>query len=187
MWNTGENKIEVELIFIRHGKTKGNLEGRYIGRLDESLCEEGIEAIKNKEYPDVDFAFVSPMKRCQETLNLIYPNVTRYVIDEFKEIYFGDYEGMNYAQLNGKEEYQRFIDSGGRTSFPNAEKQEEFVERVMRGFEQAVEIIKKENLSKVAFVVHGGTIMAILSNLLGGEYFDYQIKNGETYTCSITL
>ena len=33
----------------------------------------------------------------------------------------------------------------------------------------------------VAAVVHGGTIMAVLSSLTGGEYFDFQVKNGEGY------
>ena len=33
----------------------------------------------------------------------------------------------------------------------------------------------------VVAVVHGGTIMAVLSSLTGGEYFDFQVKNGEGY------
>ena len=33
----------------------------------------------------------------------------------------------------------------------------------------------------VVTVVHGGTIMAVLSSLTGGEYFDFQVKNGEGY------
>ena len=41
-----------EILLIRHGKTAGNLEGRYIGsRTDESLCEAGILGLKEKEYP----------------------------------------------------------------------------------------------------------------------------------------
>ena len=31
----------MDVYLIRHGKTKGNLEGRYIGTTDEPLCEEG--------------------------------------------------------------------------------------------------------------------------------------------------
>ena len=38
-----------EIILVRHGKTAGNLEGRYIGsRTDEPLCEEGIHALEEK-------------------------------------------------------------------------------------------------------------------------------------------
>ena len=32
-------------------------------------------------------------------------------------------------------------------------------------------------------IVHGGTIMSVLSSLCGGDYFDYQVKNGEGYEC----
>ena len=39
----------------------------------------------------------------------------------------------------------------------------------------------------VAAVVHGGTIMAVLSTLTGGEYFDFQLKNGESYETVIQL
>ena len=31
---------------IRHALTQGNLEGRYIGQTDESLCKEGIEQLE---------------------------------------------------------------------------------------------------------------------------------------------
>lgn len=34
----------------------------------------------------------------------------------------------------------------------------------------------------VSAVVHGGTIMALLSYFLGGEYFDYQVKCGQGYS-----
>ena len=38
-----------EIILVRHGKTAGNLEGRYIGsRTDEPLCEEGIHALEER-------------------------------------------------------------------------------------------------------------------------------------------
>ena len=32
---------EMKLQFIRHGKTQGNLEKRYIGSTDEPLCAKG--------------------------------------------------------------------------------------------------------------------------------------------------
>ena len=35
----------MELYFIRHGKTKGNIEKRYIGSTDENLCKEGKEKL----------------------------------------------------------------------------------------------------------------------------------------------
>ena len=37
-------------------------------------------------------------------------------------------------------------------------------------------------IQSVSAVVHGGTIMALLSHFLGGEYFDYQAKCGQGYS-----
>ena len=37
------NKLKVT--FIRHGKTFGNLQHRYVGRTDEELCDEGINEV----------------------------------------------------------------------------------------------------------------------------------------------
>ena len=83
---------------IRHGKTQGNLEHRYIGnRTDEPLCEQGIAELKTKHYPMVQRVFVSPMKRCLETAALLYPGVPVDVVDDFRECDFGDFE--NYIDV----------------------------------------------------------------------------------------
>ena len=39
----------------------------------------------------------------------------------------------------------------------------------------------------IAAVVHGGTIMAVCSSFTDGEYFDFQIGNGEGYCCKVTV
>ena len=69
----------MELVFIRHGKTRGNLESRYIGTTDEELCKEGIDGIRDNLYkniyPAADIVFTSPMKRCIQTAEIIYPGL----------------------------------------------------------------------------------------------------------------
>ena len=64
-----------QIHLIRHAVTKGNLEGRYIGHTDESVCEEGMAQLKDimenyGEYPQVDAVFSSPLKRCTETAKI---------------------------------------------------------------------------------------------------------------------
>ena len=39
----------------------------------------------------------------------------------------------------------------------------------------------------MAAVVHGGTIMALLSHYCGGDYFSYQVKNAEGYHLRLSL
>ena len=39
----------------------------------------------------------------------------------------------------------------------------------------------------ITAVVHGGTIMAILSSLNKDEYYNYQCKNAEGYICRFII
>ena len=48
---------------IRHGKTHGNLLGRYIGTTDEPLLPKEEEDLKKYAFGPVDRVFVSPRKR----------------------------------------------------------------------------------------------------------------------------
>ena len=52
----------LKIYLIRHGKTQGNLSGKYIGaRTDEPLCQEGIRELEGKNYPKAELLFVSPI------------------------------------------------------------------------------------------------------------------------------
>ena len=43
----------MEFVFIRHGRTGGNLQSRYIGSTDEELCKEGINGLKDNLYRNI--------------------------------------------------------------------------------------------------------------------------------------
>ncbi len=45
------------------------------------------------EYPEADLVFVSPMRRCLETAEVLYPGQEPVVIEEFRECDFGLFEG----------------------------------------------------------------------------------------------
>ena len=174
----------MKIVFIRHGKTKGNTEKRYIGRTDEVLSEEGIDEVNRiwKKTVDADIVFVSPMKRCVETAKLIFTDLNEFItIQEWSEIDFGDFEGKNYLELKDNEDYQKWIDSNGIMSFLNGESRSNFINRCMEGFYKCIEICRKKSCERIYCVVHGGTIMAIMSSLTGKEYFDFQIDNAGCY------
>ncbi len=183
---------QIELTLIRHGATEGNLEKRYIGRTDEVLCEEGKKAILAGNYPPAELVFASSMKRCLETAELIYPGAKIRVIEKLKEMDFGAFEGKNYHELNGDPDYQAWIDSGATIAFPGGESRAEFVARVMEGAGEMLQSIEEyltesgRQSVRVSCVAHGGTVMAILSVLAGGDYFDYQVGGGEGYLLRIT-
>lgn len=168
-------------ILIRHGKTAGNLEGRYIGRrTDEPLCAEGRAALANKCAPQADYVHVSPMLRCMQTAEILYPGMAAAPVDGLQECDFGEFEGKNYAELNGRADYQAWIDSGGEARFPGGESRAEFAQRCVEAFDKYAQSLPD---GTHAFVVHGGTIMALMEHLTKkpGSYFDFQVKNGEGF------
>ena len=86
------------ITLIRHGKTSGNREKRYVGITDEALSSEGELEIKTRAYPKADIVFSSPMMRCLETAKIIYPDQEPIVIPELRETDFGRFEGKNYLE-----------------------------------------------------------------------------------------
>ncbi len=184
----------MKIILIRHGKTAGNLEGRYVGRTDEPLCEAGREAIAGRKLPRAEKLFVSPLLRCRETAEILWPGRDQIVVPGLRECDFGDFEMKNYAELNGNADYQAWIDSNGTLPFPGGESQTTFQARCCAAFEQVAEELLKEKADSAeksvpvaAFVVHGGTIMAVLSQFGVPKkgYFDWQVKNGEGFIADL--
>ena len=190
---------------IRHGMTRANEEHRYLGKTDEPLSEKGIRFLQEKKkksfFNAPEFLYASPMKRCVQTAEILFRRKP-VLIPEWKEMDFGQFEGKNYEELKDNPDYQKWIDSNGTLPFPGGESREQFIRRSMEGFDRMMsDILKRSEKNTgiqndtdtrylksnrgteipVVTVVHGGTIMAVLSSLTGGEYFDFQVKNGEGY------
>ena len=195
-------RFGMKYIIIRHGKTKGNEEGRYLPQ-DEHLSEEGIRELKEKRdaglYRELENIplFISPHIRCRETAELLFPGVSCHRIDEFREIDFGRFTGKNYAELNGTEEYQRWIDSNGELPFPEGESKDEYIRRVNEGLQRIREILDNaekpsENQSgtgvekgqTAVIIAHAGTIMAAHFLINKKGYFDLSPDFGEVYIFS---
>jgi alpha-ribazole phosphatase len=135
----------MELVMIRHGRTKGNTENRYIGTTDEPLLTSEAErlSVKRKSLEEMrmdrpDILLVSPMRRCLDTAAILFPESDAVIVPDFRECDFGEFENKNYQELSGNKDYQRWIDSGGRLPFPGGESMSSFQERVCRAFDRVV-------------------------------------------------
>lgn len=173
----------LKIWLIRHGMTEGNRHGRYIGITDEPLCPEGRNFLQKMSYPLPEKVYVSPLMRCRETAELLFPGVFPEVIRELRECDFGDFENRNYQELSQNEDYQAWIDSNGLLPFPGGESREGFLERSLRGFETAVTDCIRGNLSFAAMVIHGGTIMNIMEQYAVPKrsFYEWNVKNGGGY------
>ncbi|MCI8454422.1 MAG: histidine phosphatase family protein [Lachnospiraceae bacterium] len=128
--------------------------------------------------------YISPMARCQETAEILFPDCCRTVSEGLSECDFGRFEYKNFRELSKDAEYQRFLDSGGTGGFPGGERVAAFKKRCADTFfsilrqEAAKERPQEDEI--LAFVVHGGTIMAVMERfaLPRRDYFAWQVKNG---------
>ena len=90
----------MEVILIRHLATPGNEKRQYIGRTDESLSGCAVSAFREQQggpaavpYPRIQCLAASPMRRCQQTAELIWPGVTVQTDPLLRECDFGRLEG----------------------------------------------------------------------------------------------
>lgn len=179
----------MQVFLIRHGCTAGNLEHRYVGTTDEGLTDEARQTLlrESSRYPVPDIVFASPMRRCLETAGLLFPGTEPVCIAGLRECEFGEFEYRNYQELQKDARYQAWIDSGGTLAFPGGESREAFADRCCEAFEQAVDEAHGHGVKSAAFVVHGGTIMAVMERFARPVrgYFDWQVQNGCGFACEV--
>ena len=185
------------IYLIRHGKAAGNLSGRYIGKTDEGLCPEGrtaLEAIRQRflsgkdALPRPETVYTSALKRTRETAAVLFPDLPVCVRAGFNECDFGEFEYKNYRELSGNPSYQKWVDSGGTLPFPGGESHENFVNRSAETFSRAVEELSAGKKT-AAFVVHGGTVMAVMERFAFPQngFYAWQVKNGCGFAAELDL
>ena len=185
----------MKIVFIRHLKTPGNEKRQYIGRTDEDLSEQAVEEFKLRQeksigelYPPVQRIIASPLKRCIRTAELIYPGQEICTEPMLRECDFGKYEQKTYEDLKDEPEYIRWMESGGMTAFPGGEDQTAFRGRCVDSVKKWISRLLSEEADSAAFIVHGGTIMAVLSGLSedAHEFYHWQVENGGGYVAEVT-
>ena len=152
--------------FIRHGITSANTEGRYIGVTDAPLSSTGIvelESVKAEGFlPPAGLIFTSPLSRCKESAELLYPGAQPIVIDEWREYDFGEFEGKTAVELEKLPEYFEWT-SGKIPCPPGGEDPTEFTKRICLGLNIAVRKMMESEVREAVAVMHGGVIMSLFA------------------------
>lgn len=164
---------------IRHGKTRGELFGQYIGSTDEPLCTEGISELRLVTPPEAKIVVSSTMKRCIESAAILYPEQQVLTIDGLEECDFGEFEGKAFEDVRDTEEYENWLESCGELAFPGGEKRSVFSDRCADTFSHCVYDLLDVGAPSCTFVVHDGTIMSILEHFAEErkEYYLWQSRH----------
>ena len=171
---------------IRHGQTEANRQKRYLGRTEEPLCAEGYRQLTRLAacLPACPIVFASPQWRCRQSAALLYPGQTPYWVDDLRECDFGQFENRSAAELADDPAYAAWLDSGCQAPIPGGEDPHAFRERCCRAFAQIA--FAPQAPKRAAFILHGGSIMAILARFSqpSKDFYDYHLDNGECYLCT---
>lgn len=154
------------LHFIRHGETRGNAEGRYIGRTDLPIMLESAEELRalslDGVYPDIDMLYSSPLKRALQSANVIYPGQPLKLVDAFAEYDFGVFEGKTAAEIADDPAFKAWA-AGKADGVPGGESNSAFTARVCEGLREVVLDMSDNGYSHAAVILHGGVIMRLFS------------------------
>ena len=180
--------MKSQIVLIRHGITEGNEQRMYYGSTDVSLSERGKHLLEKQReeglYPMSDDAqyFTTGMLRTEQTLRIIYGEHEHGVIEDLRELDFGEFEMRTYEQLNSIPEYQRWINAEDKdTAPPGGESINNFTVRIRRGFDELkvqneLYMLKLRNQEKEAMTIcicHGGVISAVMDYVWPGEYKNF--------------
>ena len=160
-----------KVIFIRHGQTEWNVTGRYQGQSDVQLSEEGrqqaVKLAENFPVEKVDAIYASDLQRAMVTAETIAQKFGLKVKAEpaFRELSFGDWEGLTYQQIVDKWEdamanflqHPDILEIPGGESFPAVQK---------RATKRLGELLPKHDGQTIVVVAHGAVLRTMLTAAL---------------------
>jgi alpha-ribazole phosphatase len=163
--------MKFTLQLVRHGKTDAVTQMIYCGKTDLPLNQEGIDELQEKIargiYLPAERYYTSGLKRAEETLLLIAPDVSYKIIPELQEYNFGIFELHRHEDLMQTEEYRTWIeDTTGDYMVPQGESLNGFHERVDHGFALLFEDILQNGAKSVLVTSHGGVIARFITKFM---------------------
>ncbi|MCI8465976.1 MAG: histidine phosphatase family protein [Lachnospiraceae bacterium] len=163
----------MRFIFVRHGETEWNIQGRYQGQADIPLSEKGKAQAaalgrRFREIP-VDVIYSSPLQRAYDTARAIAEpkGLPIHKVEGIKELDFGRWDGLTLEMLK-----KQFGDSFTKyriEPFHYPMEGEGTLNRAKLRVGAALEEIKEEyrHTDKTAVVVaHGGILKLAIFYLL---------------------
>ncbi|AGL15310.1 phosphoglycerate mutase [Actinoplanes sp. N902-109] len=171
------------IILVRHGETALTQQGRYSGRGDVPLSDEGqaqamaaagrVAGISR----DVAAVVSSPLRRCTRTAELIAAElgtVPVTVVPDLIECDFGDWEGLSFAEVRDRwpAEMDRWLDSTS-VAPPGGESFQQVAKRVRGALATLLSAYPGQT---IVVVSHVSPIKLILRDALGaGDAFLHRL------------
>lgn len=161
------------IYIIRHGETDGNLTKYLQGcSKDNPLNAKGLaQAQKVMEFfkdKPLDAIYSSPLKRAQQTAAPLAESkgLKIHTVPGFKEISFGDWEGIEMAEIERRwaSQMMLFFKQPSRLTIPGGRPFAEVQREAWTTFQNILE--KEGHGRQIAMVAHGGVIRLLMCAFL---------------------
>ena len=173
------------ILLIRHGQTKSNITGFYMGRSNEDLTEGGYTqarrlSSKLASLPIVS-VYTSPLRRTYATASILAEphRLEPKVLDDLTEIHLGDWQGLHMDEIAQRwpEVWRQWRTDPSEITVPNGESFTEVTERVLQVFQRIVEANRDK---QSAIVVHEVIVKVLVAHALGAPnsiYRGFEVSN----------
>ena len=173
------------VLLARHGQTKSNVSGFYMGRSDEDLNDIGYAQSRSlsSRLADLPIAsvYTSPLQRTYVTATILAKphNLEVKVSDGLNEIQFGDWQGLHLNEISQRwpELWQQWRADPSESTIPEGESFKQVAERAIRAFET---VVAAEQGKQAVIVTHEIVIKVLVACALGVSnsiYRRFEINN----------
>jgi len=173
------------ILLIRHGQTKSNITGFYMGRSNEDLTEAGYTQARRlssrlASLPIVS-VYTSPLQRTYATASILAEphRLEPEVLDGLTEIHLGDWQGLHMDEIARRwpEAWLQWRTNPSEITVPNGESFTEVTERVLQVFQTIIEANRDK---QSAIVAHEAIVKVLVAHALGAPnsiYRGFEVSN----------
>ncbi|MBN1849197.1 MAG: alpha-ribazole phosphatase [Deltaproteobacteria bacterium] len=160
------------LYLVRHGQVVGHDGYQANGHTDVDITEVGrlqMEKLAERlRFISLAAIYSSDLKRTRLGAQIIakYHDVKHHILEDLREMFFGDWEGMPLKEIGGRfpeELEERQKDMAGFRPPGNGESMRDLAERVIPCLQK---ILEQEKGREILIVAHGGVNRVILCHAL---------------------
>lgn len=173
------------VFLVRHGQTKSNVNGYYMGWLNEDINKVGHTQARglSARLANLSIAavYTSPLKRTYNTAAIIAEphKLELKVLDGLIEIRQGDWEGLHVEEISQgwPELWQQSRTDPSDVTMPNGESFQQVTDRAVSAFEK---IVAANQGKQVVIVSHEVVVKVIIVHALGTSnsiYRRFELSN----------
>ena len=176
------------IYLLRHGETIYNTVKRYQGTRVVLLAKGGEAALHVANFAPAQ-VYVSPLSRAVDSACILFPAAKQIVVDDFREMCFGIFEGRNYMEMEKDADYLAWVGNDCTGRCPGGETRAEFSARTCKAFVSLLNAALDTKQDVLCIVAHGGTQMALMEQyaLPHRDYYTWCAKNGAGFVLDASL